>query len=105
MVSIMIADDSAATRQILKNIIATTGHNLVAEAKDGLETIEKIKEHGYSLNPGRYVGIAAKEGEDFDFYERLEELNEELQQLNLEAKELEDMISHNIIQIMEAKND
>ena len=43
MVSIMIADDSAATRQILKNIIATTGHNLVAEAKDGLETIEKIK--------------------------------------------------------------
>ena len=39
-------------------------------------TIAEIKEQGYSLNPGRYVGVAEKQEEDFDFYERLEELNE-----------------------------
>ena len=54
---------------------------------DGLckvATIDQIKGHGFSLNPGRYVGVAEKEEEGFDFYERLEELNEELEQLNTE---------------------
>jgi type I restriction enzyme M protein len=64
--------------------------------------IEKIREHGYSLNPGRYVGVAEKEGEDFDFYERLEELNEELEQFNVEARELEERIGENIAGIMES---
>ncbi len=64
-------------------------------------TIEEIKEQGYSLNPGRYVGVIEKEEEDFDFYERLEELNEELEQLNLEARELEEKISENVSHILE----
>lgn len=68
-----------------------------------VETIEKIKEHGYSLNPGRYVGVAEKAEEEFDFYERLEELNEELEQLNLEAREIEDTIALNIESIIENK--
>jgi len=33
---------------------------------------------GLELNPGRYVGVADREADDFDFKERLEELNEEL---------------------------
>lgn len=60
-----------------------------------------IKGHGYSLNPGRYVGVAEKEEEDVDFYERLEELNEELEQLNADARELEDRIAENVTKLME----
>ena len=63
--------------------------------------IEEIKEHGYSLNPGRYVGVAEKEEEDFDFYEKLEELNEELEVLNSEARELEDRIEENVGKLLE----
>ncbi len=43
MASVMIAEDSEATRMMLKDIVTTSGHKLVAEAKDGLETIEKMK--------------------------------------------------------------
>ena len=42
-----------------------------------------------SLNPGRYVGVAERAADDFEFAERLEELNEELETLNSEARELE----------------
>jgi len=64
-------------------------------------TIKEIKEHGYSLNPGRYVGVAEKEEEGFDFYERLEELNEELEQLNTEAGDLEERIADNVEKMLE----
>ena len=62
--------------------------------------IKEIKEHGYSLNPGRYVGVAEKEADDFDFKERLEEMNEELEVLNVEARELEERIGENVSQII-----
>ncbi|MCF6155348.1 MAG: SAM-dependent DNA methyltransferase [Candidatus Brocadia sp.] len=71
---------------------------------DGLckvATIDQIKEHCYSLNPGRYVGVAEKEEEGVDFYERLEELNEELEQLNAEAREIEDRIAENVARLQE----
>lgn len=64
-------------------------------------TIKDIKEHGYSLNPGRYVGVAAKEEDGFDFYERLEKLNEELERLNIEARELEERIADNVSKLLE----
>ena len=74
---------------------------------DGLckvEIIAKIKEHGYSLNPGRYVGVTEKPEDDFDFYERLEEMNEELEQLNIQARKLEEKISENLSKVMETRN-
>lgn len=63
-------------------------------------TLEEIKEQNYSLNPGRYVGVTEKAADDFDFYERLEELNEELEVLNSEARELEEKISENIVNLL-----
>jgi type I restriction enzyme M protein len=48
-------------------------------------TVAEIETHGWSLNPGRYVGVAERATDDFDFYERLEELNEELELLNSEV--------------------
>ena len=63
-------------------------------------TIEKIREEGYSLNPGRYVGIKIEEDDDFDFKERLIELNSELEKLNQEAHLLEENIRQNIKEII-----
>lgn len=59
-------------------------------------TITEIEAQGWSLNPGRYVGVADGPEEDFDFSERLEELNEELEVLNTEAHELESKIAENV---------
>jgi len=67
-------------------------------------TIAEIEAQGWSLNPGRYVGVADREADDFDFAERLEELNEELETLNLEAHELEARIAENIASILDARN-
>jgi type I restriction enzyme M protein len=64
-------------------------------------TIGEIEAQGWSLNPGRYVGVAEREDDGFDFAERLEELNEELERLNLEARELEERIGENVMQIIE----
>jgi type I restriction enzyme M protein len=63
-------------------------------------TLAEIEAQGWSLNPGRYVGVAERAGEDFDFAERLEELNEELETLNAEARELEDRIAANLAQLV-----
>ena len=64
-------------------------------------TIQAIEEQGWSINPGRYVGIAERAVDDFDFKVRLEELNEELEVLNTEARELEERISENVAMLLE----
>jgi type I restriction enzyme M protein len=66
-------------------------------------TIKEIEVQGWSLNPGRYVGVAEGEADDFDFKERLQELNEELETLNLQARELEESIADNMAKILEAQ--
>ncbi len=63
-------------------------------------TREDIAAQGWSLNPGRYVGVTDRAAEDFDFAERLEELHERLELLNLEAHELEARISENTRQLL-----
>jgi len=64
-------------------------------------TIEEIETQGWSLNPGRHVGVAAgEEISDEDFKERLEALNEELEVLNAEARELEATIASNMAEIL-----
>src|SRR6266853_598678 len=64
-------------------------------------TLAEIEAQGWSLNPGRYVGVAERAADDFDFKERLEELNEELEVLNAEARELEERISENVAMLLE----
>lgn len=62
-------------------------------------TLKDIEGQGWSLNPGRYVGVADGPEEDFDFKERLEEQNEELEILNAEAHELEERIAENVAKL------
>jgi type I restriction enzyme M protein len=66
-------------------------------------TLKEIEAQGWSLNPGRYVGVAAGEAvSDEDFKEQLETLNEELEVLNAQARELETTIAGNVVEILEA---
>lgn len=65
-------------------------------------TLKAIEEHGWSLNPGRYVGVVDNGDDGVDFKERLEELNEELEKLNMEAKDLEERIAENVAKVLEA---
>ena len=67
-------------------------------------TLDEIEAQGWSLNPGRYVGVAARAEENFDFKERLEELNEELEALNGEARELEERIAENVAMLLKAES-
>jgi type I restriction enzyme M protein len=64
-------------------------------------TLKEIEAQGWSLNPGRYVGVAERAPDDFEFAVRLEELNEELETLNVEARELEEQISQNVTALLE----
>ena len=64
-------------------------------------TLKEIEAQGWSLNPGRYVEVAERVADEFIFAERLEELNEELEMLNAEARELEERIGMNVAQLLE----
>jgi type I restriction enzyme M protein len=65
-------------------------------------TLKEIEAQGWSLNPGRYVGVAAGEAvSDEDFKEQLETLNEELETLNDQARDLEQTIAGNVAEILE----
>lgn len=66
-------------------------------------TIQEIEAQGWSLNPGRYVGVApGEEVSDEDFKEQLEALNEELESLNAQARDLEEIIAANVAGLLEA---
>jgi type I restriction enzyme M protein len=66
-------------------------------------TLKEIEAQGWSLNPGRYVGVApGEEVSDEDFKEQLESLNEELEILNSQARDLEQIIARNVAEILEA---
>jgi type I restriction enzyme M protein len=65
-------------------------------------TIKEIELQGWSLNPGRYVGVAPGEQvSDEDFKEQLETLNEALETLNAQARDLERTIAGNVAEILE----
>jgi type I restriction enzyme M protein len=68
-----------------------------------VSTLAEIEAQGWSLNPGRYVGVAAREEDDFDFKVRLVEQNEELEILNAEARELEARIAENVAKLLEGE--
>jgi type I restriction enzyme M protein len=87
---------------------ATVDHSALITYRDvpGLckaASLAEIEQQGWSLNPGRYVGVAKGEDlSDEDFKEKLEALNEELEVLNAEARELEEKIAENVAELLEA---
>lgn len=64
-------------------------------------SFKEIEAQGWSLNPGRYVGVAVGEKiSDENFKEELEALNEELETLNAQARELEATIATNVAMLL-----
>lgn len=59
-------------------------------------TLEEIKEKGWSLTPGAYVGVAPIEDDGVDFEERMAEIHKELLSLQAESNDLMDTISQNM---------
>jgi type I restriction enzyme M protein len=56
----------------------------------------EIAENDWSLTPGRYVGVAPEEeDEDFDFEETMREIHVDLEDLNVEAAKLAEIIKNN----------
>ena len=65
-------------------------------------TLEEIEKQGWSLNSGRYVGVADNAEEEYVFEDKLKELNAELEKLNNEAHELETKIALNMKELLGA---
>jgi type I restriction enzyme M protein len=65
-----------------------------------IATLDQIEKQGGSLNPGRYVGVAAAGDDGVDFRIRLEELNEELEKLNADAAGLQERIAANVSELL-----
>jgi type I restriction enzyme M protein len=63
-------------------------------------TIDRLEEHGWSLNPGRYVGVAAAEDDGVDYRVRLAELSDQLETLNREAAVLQQRIAANVAELL-----
>jgi type I restriction enzyme M protein len=67
-------------------------------------TVEEIAAQGWSLNPGRYVGVAPGEPvSDDDFKAKFEALNEELETLNSQSRELEETIARNLAGLLDTQ--
>ena len=66
-------------------------------------SLKEIEAQGWSLNPGRYVGVAPGEAvSDEEFKAQFEALNEEFEALTVEARKLEKTIAKNAAEILEA---
>jgi type I restriction enzyme M protein len=64
-------------------------------------TLAEIKAQDWSLNPGRYVGVAPGEDvSDEDFKKQIETLNEELESLNAQALELQTRIAQDVASLL-----
>ena len=60
-------------------------------------TVEEVQKAGWSLNPGRYVGVADNGDEDDgNFAEKVEDLHKEFKDLTDEAHKLEKKIFENL---------
>jgi type I restriction enzyme M protein len=64
-------------------------------------TRAEIAREGWSLNPGRYVGVApGQRQEDEEFRAKLEALQEELEELNIEAAQLQTQVAQNVAELL-----
>jgi type I restriction enzyme M protein len=64
-------------------------------------TLQEIEVQGWSLNPGRYVGVGERAADGFDFVDRLEQLHEELELLNVEATDLQARVAENVVTLLD----
>lgn len=74
---------------------------------DGLckiASFEEIKNQGWSLNPGRYVGVAKKKQNAYDFIRQISDARNTLKKLNIAANELEEKILKDLDVLIRGNN-
>lgn len=64
---------------------------------------DEIERQGWSLNPGRYVGVRRPDGEEADFWEDFEVLAEQMSELNREAADLVTRVAANVDAVLEER--
>ena len=65
-------------------------------------TLDEIEAQDWSLNPGRYVGVApGQPHDDEEFKVRLEALQEELEGLHAEAASLQARVAQNVAELLD----
>lgn len=93
-------ETDAGSREILK-VKFPDGRYADVAGLCKVATVAEIEAQGWSLNPGRYIGIAERDADGVNFLDRLEELNEELESLNVQSKELEHSVSDSVGKILQ----
>lgn len=58
-----------------------------------VRTVDELQQNGWSLNPGRYVGLSSGASDDIDFEVNFGELVEEWELLSTEAARLDEAVS------------
>lgn len=67
--------------------------------------MKEIRNKGWSLNPGRYVGVAEVDEDDGKFFEKLGQLKQEFTELTDEAHVLEAQIKEVLDSIIEREEE
>ena len=93
-------ETEAGSQEMLQQQFPEGGYRDIAGVCK-VATLAEIEAQGWSLNPGRYVGVVDSQPEDFDFNELLEELGEELELLNAQSRDLEQQITDGIRDLLE----
>lgn len=93
-------ETEAGSQEMLQQQFPEGGYRDIAGVCK-VATLADIEAQGWSLNAGRYVGMAKSNDEvGFDFWERLEEFGEELTLLNQEAHSLEQQIDEQLVLLL-----
>ena len=73
MASILIVDDAAFMRMMIKNILLKNGYTVIAEAENGIKAIEKYKE----VNPDLVImDITMPEMDGIQAVKQIKQLND-----------------------------
>jgi len=92
----------AAEQSTIENYLKESGERGEPEGYEDIPgfcktaTIDEIRENGYILTPGRYVGMEEIEDDGESFEEKMERLTTELAKLFKESRELEEEIRKNL---------
>jgi type I restriction enzyme M protein len=65
-----------------------------------MSTLTEIEGQGWSLNPGRYIGVTDRISDDFDFAVVFEKLTEQFVNLTLESEQLAATVIQNCTQVL-----
>jgi len=91
-------------QKIAKTVRAWRGEEGAGEYKDipgfcKSATLDEIRNNGYVLTPGRYVGVKEEEDDGVPFEEKMKKLTADLEEFFKQGRELEEKIRENLKKI------